>query len=122
MHSPHGFSAVSVAYFRGTGRCGADSFPPSGFFPSGWKALGFNGGAACSEYPVARLGTGSGHWAFCWPATRGIQSITDFAARRSALDTDSFGTAPQTRSVRPGEDRDLHDLIALVAEQLEGLL
>jgi hypothetical protein len=85
-------------------------------------ALGFNGGAACSEYPIARLGTGSGPWAFCWPATRGDSEHHDFAARRSALDGDSSGTAPQTRSVRPGEDRDLHDLIALVAEQLEGLL
>jgi hypothetical protein len=84
-------------------------------------ALGFNGGAACSEYPIARLGTGSGPWAFCWPATRGIQSITDFATSRSALDSDSFDTTPQTRSPRIGEDRHLHDLIALMAEELECL-
>ena len=85
-------------------------------------ALGFNGGgAACSEVLIARLGTGSGPWAFCWPATRGDSEHQRFRHARSALDGDSFGTAPQTRSLRIGEDRNLHYLVALMAEELERL-
>ena len=84
-------------------------------------ALGFNGGAAWSEYLIARLGTGSGPGRSAGPQPVGIQSVNDFATPQSALDSDSFSTAQQTRRLRIGEDRNLHDLIALVAEELERL-
>ena len=84
-------------------------------------ALGFNGVAACSEYSSHASARAAGPGRSAGPQPVGIQSINDFATPRSALDSDSFGTAPQTRSLRIGEDRNLHYLVALMAEELERL-
>jgi hypothetical protein len=95
-------------------------FPAIGVFPSA-DGIGLQWRGGMFRVLIARLGTGAGPGRSAGPHPGGIQSINDFATPRSGLESDSSGTAPQTRSLRIREDRNLHYLVALVAEELERL-
>jgi hypothetical protein len=96
-------------------------FPTLGAFPLWPDRTGLQWRGGMFRVLIASLGTAAGPGRSAGPQPVGIQSITDFATSRSALDSGSFDMTPQTRSLRIGEDRHLHYLVALMAEKLERL-